>query len=530
MLRSGGNVLIVLTIPSVVLGGMGYRWKLLSPMVSAAIVLIVVTNFLIVHIAGQPGASPKELVWRLLPMALPSSIAVILIMSSLYHALQEVITELEASRLQAVDDARHDPLTGLANRRLLQERVDQAIGRYNRSGESFAVMMLDLDDFKRVNDLLGHQAGDTLLKETAARLTQLVRDTDTIARFGGDEFLILQSGVERPADVHRLCARITEHLQQPYRVGERDVRLPVTIGAVLASERLGDAGNYVRAADLALYAAKAGGKNCFRFFSEEMDALLQRRARLETDLKDALQTGEGLDVHFQPQLDGTGKVVGAEALFRWRHAELGDIPPLEAIGLAEDCRLIDCLGERVLREAARFAKAWPSLSVAVNISPAQFTRSANLASELGRIVAEEGVRPSQIELEITERLLIREGEECEDQIAGLRQLGFGIALDDFGTGYSSLSYLRRFKVDRLKLDRTFALNAEINESVAIVRAAVGLAHSLGLEVVAEGIETKLQERVAFEAGCDAVQGNLYAPAMAATMFAEYLESRDSAAA
>ena len=509
---------------------MAYRWKLLSPMVSAAVVLIVVTNFLIVHIGGRPGASAAELVWLLLPIALPSSVAVILIMSSLYHALQEVIAELDQSRLAAVSEAQHDPLTGLANKRLLQERVDQAISRFHRGAESFAVLMLDLDDFKRVNDLLGHQAGDVLLKETAARLTKLVRETDTVARFGGDEFLILQTGIDRPADVHGLCSRITKHMQQPYRVGERDVRLPVTVGGVLATDRLEDAADYVRAADMALYTAKAEGKNCFRFFSEEMDALLQRRDRLEMDLKDAFETGAGLDVHFQPQLDATGCVVGAEALFRWRHPQFGHIPALEAIGLAEDCRLIDALGERVLREAARFAKAWPSLSVAVNVSPAQFLGSSDLALQFGRIVAEEGVRPSQIELEITERLLVREEDGCEDQIAALRRLGFAIALDDFGTGYSSLSYLRRFKVDRLKLDRTFALNAEINESVAIVRAAVSLAHSLGLEVVAEGIETKLQERVAFEAGCDAVQGNLYAAPMTAVAFRGYLESRSSAAA
>lgn len=499
-------------------------------MVSAAIVLIVVTNFLILQIAGRPVASTSELVWLLLPMAVPSTIAVILIMSSLYHALQEVVGELERGRVEAVVQAQHDPLTGLANRRLLQERVDQAIARYRRGRESFAVLMLDLDDFKRVNDLLGHQAGDELLKEAAARLTELVRETDTVARFGGDEFLVLQTSILRPADVHQLCSRITERMQQPYRVADRDVRLPVTVGAVLATKRLDDAGDYMRAADMALYSAKASGKNCFRFFSEEMDALLHRRDRLETDLKEALETGSGLEVHFQPQLAADGSIVGAEALFRWKHPELGDIPALEAVSLAEECGLIDALAEHVLRAAARFARAWPSLSVAVNISPAQFTRASDIAADLARIVQEEGVRPSQIELEITERLLIGEQEGCEEQIARLRQLGFAIALDDFGTGYSSLSYLRRFKVDRLKLDRTFALNAEINESVAIVRAAVGLAHSLGMDVVAEGIESKLQERVAFEAGCDAVQGNLYAAPTTAPMFEEFVRRRSEAAA
>jgi diguanylate cyclase (GGDEF)-like protein len=509
---------------------MAYRGKLLSPMVSAAIVLIVVTNYLVLHSVGHPGASASELFSLLLPMALPSTIAVILVMSSLYHALQEVIGELDRSRQDAVTQAQHDPLTGLGNKRLLQERVDQAIARFRRGEESFAVLMLDLDDFKRVNDLLGHQAGDVLLKEAAARLTELVRETDTLARFGGDEFLVLQSAVDRPSDVRRLCARVNKQMQRPYSIGEREVRLPVTVGAVLANNRLRDAADYVRAADMALYAAKASGKNCFRFFSQEMDALLQRRDRLETDLRHALKNGRGLDVHFQPQLAPSGAVMGAEALFRWTHPELGSIPALETIALAEDCRLIDRLAERVLREACAFAKVWPSLSVAVNISPAQFTSSPDLAGQLGRVVEEEGLDPSQIELEITERLLISEGQGCEEQIARLRQLGFRIALDDFGTGYSSLNYLRRFKVDRLKLDRTFALNVELNESVAIVRAAVGLAHSLGMDVVAEGIETRLQEQVAFEAGCDGVQGNFYAPAMPAHEFADYFRGHSVAAA
>ena len=499
-------------------------------MVSAAIALIVVTNYLIWRIGGRPEASPAELAWLMLQIALPSTVVVVLVMSSLYHALQDVIGELERGRLEAVAQAQHDPLTGVANKRLLQERVGEAIARFHRSGERFAVLMLDLDDFKRINDLLGHQAGDALLKEAAGRLTRLVRTTDTLARFGGDEFLILQTGVERATDLHRLCARINRHMQRPYHIGDRDVRLAVTVGAALANQRLVDAADYIRAADMALYEAKASGKNCFRCFSEEMDALLHRRDRLETDLKLALETGKDLDVHFQPQIAATGEVIGAEALFRWTHPQLGEIPALEAVAMAEDCRFIDVLSEHVLRAAARFARAWPSLSVAVNISPSQFARSSDLPKELGRIVAEEGVRPCQIELEITERLLIDEDVGCEGQIAKLRELGFRIALDDFGTGYSSLSYLRRFKVDRLKLDRTFALNVEINESVAIVRAAVGLAHSLGLEVVAEGIETKLQERVAFEAGCDAVQGNLYAEPMRAGDFADYIERRRTAAA
>lgn len=511
-------------------GAMSYKSKLLPPMVSAAIVLVVVTNFCIVQILGRPGQATSDLLWTILPLALPSSVAVILIMSTLYHTLGEVMEELEHRRLEAIKLAQYDALTGLANKRLLDERVEQAIARYRRTGERFSLLMIDLDDFKRVNDLLGHQAGDVLLKEAAGRLESLVRETDTVARFGGDEFLVLQSDINSRGDVRRLCTRIAEEMQRPYLMAERESRLPVSIGAVLATDDLREGSDYIRAADVALYAAKANGRNCFQFFTEELDAELRRRDVLENDLRDALLSGRGLAVHFQPQIDARGNVVGAEALFRWTHGDLGKIAALEAISIAEECGLIEPLGEYVMCEAARFARRWPELSVAVNVSPAQFSKAGNLPENLREIVEREAVQPGQIEVEITEQLFMQEHTRCGEQMERLRKYGFRLALDDFGTGYSSLSYLRRFKVDRLKLDRSFASEAELHESVAVVRAAVNLAHSLGLEVVAEGIETDIQEAVALEAGCDVLQGNRYGSPMLADDFSEYLKGRRLAAA
>ena len=241
-------------------------------------------------------------------------------------------------------------------------------------------------------------------------------------------------------------------------------------------------------------------------------------------MRSALKTGEGLAVQFQPQLAATGEIVGAEALFRWSDPNLGEIPAIEAIAIAEECHLIDALGEFVMRQSARFARKFPSLSVAVNISPVQFARSAALADTLDKIVREEGVAPEQIELELTEQLFIRDGG-CEDQVRSLRERGFRIALDDFGTGYSSLSYLRRFRVDRLKLDRSFVEEEQAFESVAVVRATVTLAHSLGMEVVAEGVETELQESIALEAGCDALQGHRYGAPLTLGEFQRHMRGR-----
>lgn len=481
---------------------------LLAPLVSAAVALIVVTNYCIIRIIVHPGYSGTALLGVIWPISLPSSIAVILLMSTLYHTLQKTVAELALRQEELLLRVEQDTLTGAASRERFEGRLDEAMYRFRRNGEHFAVIMLDIDHFKRVNDIHGHQAGDALLKEAASRLQRTIRETDILARFGGDEFLILQSGFHNGADVRRLCNRIHDALGAPCSIGGADMQIGASIGAVVGSERLQSASDYIRAADMALYEAKAGGRNCFRFYSADLEARLQRRSALESDLVEALRTGNGIGVHFEPQISAGGAIIGVETLFRWTHPKMGYIPASEAISIAEESDLICGVGDFVLREAARLASAQPQLFVAVNLSPAQFSRCDNLAVRLRTIVVEEGIQPSQIELEITEKLLL-EHSNWEMQLEQLRQLGFRLALDDFGTGYSSLSHLRRLKIDRIKLDKSFADTGDVAQDTAVVRAAVTLAHLLDLEIVAEGVETAVQESIALEAGCDALQGYRY---------------------
>ena len=488
----------------------------MGPLVSSAVAIIIVTNYCIFRLIGGQGSAQQEFsaIW---PMAVPATVTVILVMSTLYHMLEEVFGQLEERRSELLSKAERDALTGIASRELFNERLSQALARYERTREKFAVIMLDLDHFKRVNDLHGHQSGDQLLKQVAERLQSQVRATDTVARFGGDEFLILQTDIAKPGEIRRLCERICTELQIPYEIGSLSLRLATSVGAVAANKQMASPDDYVRAADMALYEAKRSGRGCFRFFSDRLDQQLRRRDLLERDLRRALQTGSGIEVHFQPQLCPNSNVTGVEALFRWSHPRLGNIPAAEVIEIAEESELIDFLGDFVFGQAAVLARKYPGLSVAVNLSPAQFSRSDNLASKMRDLARKERIEPSQIEFEITERLFMETGSG-DSQIQSLREFGFRVALDDFGTGYSSLSYLRRFKVDRLKLDKSFIAHADLEENIAVIRAAVSLAHLLGLDVIAEGVETELQEAVALESGCDVLQGHRYGKPMAAEQF------------
>lgn len=509
---------------------MSYSRKLLPPMVSSAIALIAVTNFSIIDLLRTPGSSPEHLIAVISPIALPASIAVILVMSTLYHMLQEVFEQLDRRQVDLQLRAERDPLTGIASRELFEDRLSQALIRFRRTGEKFAVAMFDLDHFKRVNDLHGHQTGDELLKQVAVRLKSELREGDTVARFGGDEFLVLQTGVKGGSSIRGLCTRMCAELRMPYHIGSLQLQLSGSAGAVVATRRLKSTSDYVRAADVALYDAKAKGRNGFRFFSGELDEQLKRRDQLETDLRIALRTGTGLSVHYQPQITSTGALRGVEALFRWKHPQLGDVPTTEAIEIAEELNMIDVLGGFVFRQAASFAREYPRLSVAVNLSPAQFARSSDLATKMRDRAIEEGIEPSQIEFEITERLFMTVGNGSDSQIQSLRDYGFRVALDDFGTGYSSLSYLRRFKVDTLKLDKSFAETQDVQENIALIRAAVSLAHLFKLEVIAEGIETETQEAVALESGCDGFQGHRYGRPMTSDEFRILMNDRMQSAA
>ena len=503
--------------------------KLVGPLVASAVAIIVVTNYCIFSLLASHGP-PEQVFARLWPMAVPATITVILVMSALYHLLEEAFEQLEKRGGELLNKAQRDPLTGVASRELFNERLAQAFARFQRTNEKFAVIMLDLDHFKRINDVHGHQTGDELLKQAAERLKSQVRATDTVARFGGDEFLVLQTDLPKRSQVQRLCERICAGLQVPYAVGSLQLRLGTSVGAVIASEQMATADDYVRAADLALYEAKRNGRGCFRFFSDELDQQLRRRDQLERDLRIALETGAGVTVHFQPQVSAVGTTTGLEALFRWSHPLFGDIPTPEVIEIAEESELIELLSDFVFCKAAAVARKYPELSVAINLSPAQFSSSGTIADKMRNLARKERIEPSQIEFEITERLFMDVGIGSDSQIQGLRNLGFRVALDDFGTGYSSLSHLRQFKIDRLKLDKSFLALANVQENIAVVRAAVSLAHLLGLEVVAEGVETELQESVALESGCDVLQGHRYGKPTAAEQLDELLSGsmRDAA--
>jgi len=502
----------------------GYSRKLGPPIVAAAIATIALTSFATISLVRGAVPDPRlfHTIW---PIVLTSAVAVTLVMSTLYHSLVELVQELEKRELAAQHQALHDQLTGLANRALLEDRLEQVVGRYRRTGETAALLILDLDRFKQVNDTLGHVAGDTLVQEVAGRLQGLLRDTDTVARVGGDEFAILLVDPKSSGNVGTICRSIIDGLALPFDIAGREARVGVSIGAVMT--RGGDnPADLLRKADITMYQAKADGRNCYRIFTDAMDEAVQRRDRVEIALRRALADGEGLDVHFQPQLSRHGRIVGAEALLRWTDPVLGAIGPAEVIPLAEECNLIDAVGEFVFVRTCQAARELPDLVFAVNLSPAQF-RTAGLPQRLRCLADQAGVAPERLELEITENLLIEHGLLYEREMREMREMGFTIALDDFGTGYSSLSYLSRFPVQKIKLDRGFIGAAHLNHNLAIIRAAVSLGHSLGLEVAAEGISSRGQETIALDAGCDSLQGFRYAQALPLDQLASFV--RDNAA-
>jgi diguanylate cyclase (GGDEF)-like protein len=428
----------------------------------------------------------------------------------------------------AITRGMYDPLTSLANRVLLRDRLAQAIERHRRTNEKFGLLMLDLDHFKRVNDALGHHAGDELLKQVASRVSELTRETDTVARLGGDEFVIVLSNISAKTDAHALCRRVIESLSKPFSISDREVTVGASIGAILSDQTSGDASEYLRLADIALYRAKDQGRNGFKFFTDEMDAQVLRRANIESSLRQRLREGVGLEIHYQPQIDVYGEVTGLEALLRWNHPDYGWLQPSEIIPIAEEVGLIDSLGKFVFQQACMTAARFPNLSIAVNVSALQFAKSNQLVETFKNIARSAGVPCEQLELEITENAFVERGAECEEQINALRSSGFRIALDDFGTGYSSLSYLRRFNVDKIKLDKSFADYGNLHNSVALIRAVVTLAHTLGLQVVVEGIESEEQEQVALEAGCDGLQGYHYGEAVCADELERHGRLRNAA--
>ncbi|MGH6897487.1 MAG: bifunctional diguanylate cyclase/phosphodiesterase [Geminicoccaceae bacterium] len=430
----------------------------------------------------------------------------------------DITAEIEAGR-RAQYLALHDPLTDLPNRELLNERLEQAIAGVSRRGDMAALLLLDLDHFKDINDTLGHPAGDLLLKEVAARLGACVREVDTVARIGGDEFAIVQVGIQDATEAQRLSRRLLELFQTPLELDGHDCLVTVSIGIALIPSDASIPAKLLQLADIALYRAKEEGRNASRFFEPEMDARLQRRKAFERDLRRALIRNE-LELHYQPKFSLLNdELAGVEALVRWRHPERGLVAPAEFIDIAEETGLILQLGEWVLRTAARQAAAWAGLQVSVNISPVQF-RQPDLVQIVRNALQESGLAPQRLELEVTESVLIQQPDVAAKLLGDLKALGVRVAMDDFGTGYSSLSYLQRFHFDKIKVDRSFicAIGTEPTAE-AIVRAVINLASSLGMLTCAEGVETNEQLAALRYEGCSEVQGYLFGKPMPAAEFA-----------
>ena len=409
--------------------------------------------------------------------------------------------------------AHHDPLTGLANRAMLRERMTDAIARAGRRGERVTVLCLDLDGFKAVNDVHGHGAGDRLLCEVAARLCRSVRETDTVARLGGDEFVVLQPEDGQPGMARTVAGRLVEILGAPYDLGLGDTEGNVTASIGIAQFPIDgeDPETLLHNADTALYWAKSAGKNQFATFRPQMDDELRQRRALERDLRQAV-TREEFELAWQPlsEADDDGAITGFEVLLRWRHPERGMMAPDAFIPIAESCGAISAIGAWVLREACREAAQWTSsLRVAVNVSPAQVQEGEAFAEMVEQVLASTGLAPARLVLEVTEGVLIRDVEQVLAALGRLKALGVQMALDDFGTGYSSLATLRAFPFDQIKIDRSFVAGisaAADGEDMAIVHAVLGLARGLGVPVVAEGVETEAQLGALRRAGCEEVQG------------------------
>jgi diguanylate cyclase (GGDEF)-like protein len=407
--------------------------------------------------------------------------------------------------------AFHDELTSLPNRLMLSQRLDQALSRHRRAGTQLAILFLDLDRFKVINDSLGHETGDVLLRQVADRLRTQSREGDTVARMGGDEFVVLIENYGNLADICLRAERLVEQLSAPYALGRNDCHVTVSIGISVFPADGTDAQALLKAADVAMYRAKDTGRDSYLFYSAAMNVHTVERLELESDLRHALERNEFL-LHYQPKVEvATGLITGIEALLRWNHPRRGLISPLEFIPLAEETGLIVSIGEWVLATACAQTKEWQDhglskLDVAVNLSARQFA-DPMLLPKLTNIIRRSGLDPSHLELEITESLVMSHGESAVAVLQKLKSLGVRIAIDDFGTGYSSLAYLKRFPIDTIKVDRSFIKDIPSDSGdKQITRAIIAMAHSLRLRVVAEGVETADQLKFLRSQRCDTGQG------------------------
>jgi diguanylate cyclase (GGDEF)-like protein len=436
-------------------------------------------------------------------------------------ATHEDITERQRSERQIAHMARHDALTDLPNRVLLRETLEHELKRVKR-GECLAVLCLDLDQFKSVNDALGHPIGDELLKLVGERLRNCTREPDTVARLGGDEFAIIMTKMEDPSDAAALSKRIRDSIIKPYQIDGHQIVTDISIGISIAPYDALEPDPLLRNADMALYGAKADGRGTYRFFEPEMNTRMRARRELEMDLRKAL-VGKEFELHYQPLVNlQSNEVNGFEALLRWHHPKRGLISPADFIPIAEETGLIVPLGEWVLKAACYEAVDWPDhIKVAVNLSPAQLN-NRNLLNVVRGALSETGMPPNRLQLEITESVLLQNTFATLATLHELRKLGIQVALDDFGTGYSSLSYLRSFPFDKIKIDRSFIQDLSNGvEPVAIVQAVANLAKCLNMASTAEGVETQQQLELLQSIGCTEMQGYLFSRAKPASEIRQF---------
>ena len=439
-----------------------------------------------------------------------------------FVSTHEDITEQRQQEAKIQHLARHDALTELPNRIQFLEEMANSEAAIER-GEQAAVLCIDLDHFKSVNDTLGHAIGDKLLKQASARLWGTTRETDVLARLGGDEFSLLLRPIEKPGDAAAIAERIVKTMSAPFSIDGHQIAIGASVGIAVAPQDGETTDVLMKNADMALYRAKSEGRSTYHFFEKDMDAAIQKRRMIEAGLRLALQLNE-LRVVFQPLVGlKENRITCLEALLRWEHGERGNISPAEFIPVAEETGLIVPIGEWVLREACKAAVRWPvDARVAVNLSPVQF-KNKRLFETVHAILAETGLPPTRLELEITESLLLNDNEHTLQTLHRLRAIGIRISMDDFGTGYSSLSYLRSFPFDKIKIDRSFMRDLESRgDSLAIIKAVIGLGHSLGMSTTAEGVETEEQLKAVREQGCNEVQGFLFSPPLEAGQVAALL--------
>ena len=439
----------------------------------------------------------------------------------LIRGTMQDITERRAYEARIEFLASHDALTDLPNRNLLCDRVAQAIAQVRRAKRRLAVLFLDVDRFKFVNDGFGHATGDGLLKAIAARLLTTVRESDTVARLGGDEFVIMLNNLAQAKDAGSIAKRILARLSSPFMVAGRELHVTASLGVSIYPEDGDNSNALLKSADAAMYRAKAQGRDCFQFYTREMTAQANERLELESALRLAMERRE-FELHYQPKVSlDSGRILGFEALVRWRHPTRGMVSPAQFIPLAEETGLISALGEWVLRTACAQAVAWhaagyPHLSMAVNLSARQF-QQRNIPELVRDVLSASGLGPERVELELTESLLMEDTGTVVGALRQLKEIGVVLSLDDFGTGYSSLSYLKRFPIDVVKIDRSFVCDVTSNaDGASLARTIIAMAKSLKLKTVAEGVETKAQLDFLRRNACDAIQGYYFSKPLPAT--------------